>query len=266
MRWRTATRKFKTPISAAATPIWDRSRRLGRARNRSGSRLAVRSSAPAASTKTAAPRCSNSTPRRDRILPPPRRRVAWPPLFNVVIPGLTRGSHVDGRVPPAIIPSPMTVTHAGDSQGEADVIHRGKREGVCHGWCDWGSRGITTRRDCASWRSGLWIQSVRRAPVDSLAAIYDGGSSQRGGQDRRVGLQTVRDMGLAFNARGPAGLINGKAPGNAPYPHRRTRQALLEIVEERPDPGGSRWWCAGVVRSGAMGVWTNSAFRSASRR
>src|SRR6266567_3378165 len=28
---------------------------------------------------------------------------------------------------------PMKATHAGDFQSEADVIHRGKRVGVCHG-------------------------------------------------------------------------------------------------------------------------------------
>src|SRR5882762_215858 len=40
---------------------------------------------------------------------------------------------------------PMKVTHVGDSQSEADVIHRGKRVGVCHGCCDWGSRGLRHR-------------------------------------------------------------------------------------------------------------------------
>jgi transposase len=61
-----------------------------------------------------------------------------------------------------------------------------------------------------------------------------------------VGLQTVRDWALAFNAEGPLGLVNGKAPGNAPLLTDAHRQALLQIVEsaadcrERPDPGGSR--------------------------
>jgi hypothetical protein len=36
---------------------------------------------------------------------------------------------------------PVKATHVGDSQSEADVIHRGKRVGVCHGCGDWGSRG-----------------------------------------------------------------------------------------------------------------------------
>ncbi len=36
----------------------------------------------------------------------------------------------------------VSATHAGDSQSEADVIHRGERMGVCHGGGDWGSRGL----------------------------------------------------------------------------------------------------------------------------
>ena len=35
-----------------------------------------------------------------------------------------------------LIPSlPERDSHAGDSQGEGNMIHRGKREGVCHGGC-----------------------------------------------------------------------------------------------------------------------------------
>ncbi len=49
-----------------------------------------------------------------------------------------------------------------------------------------------------------------------LAAIYDGGTRSDAARMGGVGLQTVRDWVLAFNADGPGGLIDGKAPGNPP--------------------------------------------------
>src|SRR3977135_1020628 len=88
----------------------------------------------------------------------------------------------------------------------------------------------------------------------ALAAIYDGGSRAEAAKIGGVGLQTGRDWVLAFNAEGPPGLVNGKAPGNAPLLTQAHRQALLEIVESGADPGGSRRRSPGVDRSGAMGV------------
>ena len=46
------------------------------------------------------------------------------------------------NVPMSLYQLPVKATHVGDSQSEADVIHRGKRVGVCHGCGDWGSRGL----------------------------------------------------------------------------------------------------------------------------
>jgi len=66
----------------------------------------------------------------------------------------------------------------------------------------------------------------------ALAAIYD------------VGLQTVRDWVLRFNAVGPAGLVDGKAPGQTPKLNGAQRQALARIVESGPIPavhGVVRW-------------------------
>src|SRR5215211_8678868 len=53
----------------------------------------------------------------------------------------------------------------------------------------------------------------------ALAEIYDGGSRTRAARIGGVGLQTVRDWVVRFNARGPAGLIDGKAPGGPPERH-----------------------------------------------
>src|SRR6476660_9085400 len=78
----------------------------------------------------------------------------------------------------------------------------------------------------------------------ALAAICDGGSRTEAAKLGGVGLQTVRDWVLAFNAEGPPGLVNGKAPGNAPLLTQAHRQALLEIVESGPIPavhGVVRW-------------------------
>ena len=78
----------------------------------------------------------------------------------------------------------------------------------------------------------------------ALAAIYDGGSRTEAARIGGVGLQTVRDWVLAFNAKGPPGLVNGKAPGNAPLLNDQQRQALHRIVESGPLPavhGVVRW-------------------------
>ena len=47
----------------------------------------------------------------------------------------------------------------------------------------------------------------------ALSSIYDGGSRSDAAQLGSVTLQIVRDWVVRFNARGPDGLINGKAPG-----------------------------------------------------
>ena len=46
----------------------------------------------------------------------------------------------------------------------------------------------------------------------ALAEIYDGGTRSDEARVGGVGLQTVRDWVLAFNAEGLTGLISGKAP------------------------------------------------------
>jgi transposase len=77
----------------------------------------------------------------------------------------------------------------------------------------------------------------------ALAAIYDGGSRGEAAQIGGVGLQTVRDWVLAFNAEGPAGLIDGKAPGKPPLLDAEQRRALAQVVEAGPIPAAH-----GVVR------------------
>ena len=47
----------------------------------------------------------------------------------------------------------------------------------------------------------------------ALAEVYNGGTRTDAARIGGVGLQTIRDWVLAFNRKGPAGLVNGKAPG-----------------------------------------------------
>jgi transposase len=78
----------------------------------------------------------------------------------------------------------------------------------------------------------------------ALAAIYNGGSRSEAAKIGGVGLQTVRDWVLAFNAEGPAGLVDRKAPGNRPILTDAQRHDLMRIVESGPTPavhGVVRW-------------------------
>src|SRR5260221_10468501 len=78
----------------------------------------------------------------------------------------------------------------------------------------------------------------------ALAAIDNGGSRSAAAKIGGVGLQTVRDWVLAFNAEGPAGLVDRKAPGNRPILTDAQRHDLMRIVESGPTPavhGVVRW-------------------------
>jgi transposase len=76
-----------------------------------------------------------------------------------------------------------------------------------------------------------------------LSAIYAGGSRSAAAALGGVGLQTVRDWVVAFNAGGPDGLIDRKAPGARPRLNAEQREALQALVEQGPTPAAH-----GVVR------------------
>lgn len=64
------------------------------------------------------------------------------------------------------------------------------------------------------------------------------------GHRRRGSAQIVRDWVLRFNARGPDGLLDGKAPGRQSLLNDAQRRALVEMVECGPIPsihGVVRW-------------------------
>jgi transposase len=85
----------------------------------------------------------------------------------------------------------------------------------------------------------------------ALAEIYDGGARSDSARIGGVGLQTVRDWVLRFNAGGPQGLIDIKAPGKPPKLNDDQRQALRGIVESGPIPavhGVVRWRCKDLAQ------------------
>ena len=78
----------------------------------------------------------------------------------------------------------------------------------------------------------------------ALAEIYDGGSRTDAARIGGVTLQIVRDWVLRFNALGPEGLIDRKAPGPAAKLDDGQRHALASMVENGPLPavhGVVRW-------------------------
>jgi len=70
----------------------------------------------------------------------------------------------------------------------------------------------------------------------ALAMIYDGGSRGEAARLSDVGLQIIRDWVLRFNAEGPDGLIDRKAPGPEPRLTDAHRRALAAIIESGPIP------------------------------
>ena len=78
----------------------------------------------------------------------------------------------------------------------------------------------------------------------ALAAIYDGATRTEAAKIGGVGLQVVRDWVVKFNAQGPDGLIDRKAPGQPPRLNGAHRAALAAIIESGPIPaihGVVRW-------------------------
>jgi transposase len=107
---------------------------------------------------------------------------------------------------------------------------------------------IPLRRDydaallCRIARESEDAHQVRR--LLALAAIYDGASRTQAAEMGGVTLQVVRDWVLRFNAEGPQGLIDGKAPGQPSRLKDDHRAALAEMVENGPIPavhGVVRW-------------------------
>jgi len=109
-------------------------------------------------------------------------------------------------------------------------------------------RAVSLRDDF----DGLCLRRLAKASKDAgqsrrllaLAEIYDGGKRTDAARIGDVGLQIIRDWVLRFNARGPDGLIDGKATGQPAKLNNEQRQPLARIVEDGPIPaihGVVRW-------------------------
>jgi transposase len=124
---------------------------------------------------------------------------------------------------------------------DGDVIHDGGQRG----WPPWQQRsrfGLTSPElICDIWREEDARQARR---LLALAEIYDAGSRSDAARIGDVGLQIIRDWVLRFNADGPDGLTDRKAPGPEPRLTEAHRQALVAIIESGPIPavhGVVRW-------------------------
>ena len=68
----------------------------------------------------------------------------------------------------------------------------------------------------------------------ALAEIYDGASRSDAARIGGVGLQIVRDWVVRFNARGPDGLLDGKARGKRSVLNDAQRRARKSLELCRP--------------------------------
>ena len=94
----------------------------------------------------------------------------------------------------------------------------------------------------------------------ALATIYAGGTRTQAAAIGGVGLQIVRDWVVRFNADGPAGLLDRKAPGQPARLKDAHRRALAELIEAGPIPavhGVVRWRLVDLVQ------WVWEEFRIA---
>ena len=95
---------------------------------------------------------------------------------------------------------------------------------------------------------GTGLRRLARASKDAgqtrrllaLAVIYDGGRRGDAAEVGGVGLQVIRDWVLRFNAEGPAGLIDRKAPGARPKLNDGQRRALARRGRRGSDPSRRR--------------------------
>ena len=92
----------------------------------------------------------------------------------------------------------------------------------------------------------------------ALAAIDDGAKRIEAAKIGGVTRQIVRDWVMRFNAQGPDGLIDRKAPGQTPRLTDAHRAALIRMIEDGPIPAAN-----GVVRWRLIDLcqWTFEEFR-----
>ncbi len=109
------------------------------------------------------------------------------------------------------------------------------------------SAPIPLRPDFSASQLRSWARKTKDGPqarrLLALAAIYDGATRTEAAKIGGVGLQSIRDWVVRFNARGPDGLLDGKSPGHPCKLNDAQRQALARMIESGPIPAAH-----GVVR------------------
>jgi transposase len=109
------------------------------------------------------------------------------------------------------------------------------------------SAAVALRRDFGAGQLRGLARRTKDGPqarrLLTLAAIYDGATRSEAAKIGGVGLQIIRDWVMRFNARGPAGLLDGKSPGQPSKLDDVQRQAIARMIESGPIPAAH-----GVVR------------------
>ena len=98
-----------------------------------------------------------------------------------------------------------------------------------------------------------WLRGLARKTKDgpqarrrlALAAIYDGATRTEAAKIGGIGVQIIRDRVLRFNARGPDGLLDGKAPGQPCWRH-----LVSELLRSGASSRGARSWRRRLSASG----------------
>jgi transposase len=141
------------------------------------------------------------------------------------------------------------LTHERDSLGAAELIQHEERGRVFM------AAAIELRADYAADELRRRAKSSRDARQTrrllALAVIYEGGSRTDAARVGGVTLQIVRDWVLRFNAEGPSGLVDRKAPGKPALLQAEHRAALAAAVEAGPTPyldGVVRWRLVDLVQ------------------
>ena len=90
----------------------------------------------------------------------------------------------------------------------------------------------------------------------ALASIYEGAARTEAAKIGGVTLQIVRDWVMKFNAHGPDGLVDKKAPGQAPRRHPSGGARQSDRRSSNPcDPQRVRWRLIDLCQ------WIFEAFR-----
>jgi Winged helix-turn helix len=128
---------------------------------------------------------------------------------------------------------------------------------------------IPLRSDFDALQLRMIARETKNGPQErrllALAAVYDGATRTEAAKIDGVTLQIVRDWVMKFNAHGPDGLFEKKAPGQPSKLKDIHRAALAKIIEEGPIRRFTAS-CAGGSSISANGFSRSSVSRSPCRR